>query len=578
MEVQQPQTVQINFNNKLITLHNVTVVKNPKIITISATQYSNLLKGSQVKLSNGSASTNALKVPVPSLTPFKNGLPSPTTLSFRTVPTVSVGQRPLIVVDSEKASATTTVPKLVANTAPAQVFKALPTQNGFLRPTASLSISSPSSLSQINVQSASVKQPPTVIINPPKKCINASQLKIQVKSPAPQQQASTVLLNTVQTSVQSQSSPSKIGTTASKRATNVISPPVKSRKTSCTSSPPEPKRLCTEKTNLEFHCIFCKNVFIDAMLLMDHMKTTHADSMQLPVSPDDDQPMKVPNIFPTQSNEFKKENESDENLSAKKNDVIGSPGIIKPKSESESSSDDYDDGDDDESEVNDLIMDIENASQASSLSDQERSETPESPEFEEHIPLAPIKEESEEDDHEQLMEFSNDLDYENYEYSSIMEPICELDCVDDSMDCDDNSPANEAMRLYRAAMEENYQKNGIKKRGRRKTRVARPLEENTTLNGILAGLLEDPALKIPPGPGRGRRKEMNEQEMEIVNSGVCFFQCNFLNCDKSFKFAGDLAKHVRSHTISSPYQCSICQRKFTHIGSLNTHLRIHSGM
>lgn len=69
---------------------------------------------------------------------------------------------------------------------------------------------------------------------------------------------------------------------------------------------------------------------------------------------------------------------------------------------------------------------------------------------------------------------------------------------------------------------------------------------------------------------------MNEQELELDRSnGVCLFSCN--KCDETFKYAGDLAKHVRSHTISSPYQCSICQRKFTHIGSLNTHLRIHSG-
>lgn len=130
-------------------------------------------------------------------------------------------------------------------------------------------------------------------------------------------------------------------------------------------------------------------------------------------------------------------------------------------------------------------------------------------------------------------------------------------------------------------MELNYEQNGIKKRGRRKTRVpkASPSStsnaENINMNGILANLL-DPAIKIPQGPGRGRRKETNEQELELDRSnGVCFFQCT--QCDKSFKFAGDLAKHVRSHTISSPYRCSICKKVFTHIGSLNTHLRIHSG-
>lgn len=146
----------------------------------------------------------------------------------------------------------------------------------------------------------------------------------------------------------------------------------------------------------------------------------------------------------------------------------------------------------------------------------------------------------------------------------------------------ENEEENEAMRLYREAMEINYQQNGIKKRGRRKRGLPKEPKppkgsknDQMNMNGILANLL-DPAIKIPMGPGRGRRKETNEEELEQDRSnGVCFFQCT--QCDKSFKFAGDLAKHVRSHTISSPYRCSICMKVFTHIGSLNTHLRIHSG-
>lgn len=160
----------------------------------------------------------------------------------------------------------------------------------------------------------------------------------------------------------------------------------------------------------------------------------------------------------------------------------------------------------------------------------------------------------------------------------ILEPYCELQYERDTDD--EQEEENEALRLYREAMELNYEQNGIKKRGRRKTRVPKvsPTTSNAehiNMNGILANLL-DPAIKIPQGPGRGRRKETNEQELEQDRSnGVCFFQCT--QCDKSFKFAGDLAKHVRSHTISSPYRCSICKKVFTHIGSLNTHLRIHSG-
>lgn len=239
---------------------------------------------------------------------------------------------------------------------------------------------------------------------------------------------------------------------------------------------------------------------------------------------------------------------------------------IKKQLESEISEDE----DDDESEVNDLIMDLEET-QDTATSSQARSDTPESPEFEEHFPMVAIKMEIEDPVNESNFDLQEDFDYENYEYCSNMEPICELTYEDDSNDGVQDE--NEAMRLYREAMEVNYQQNGIKKRGRRKQQKPKPLVENTTsLNGILAGLLENSSIKVPPGPGRGRRKEINVQELELDRSnGVCLFSCN--KCDESFKYAGDLAKHVRSHTISSPYQCSICQRKFTHIGSLNTHLR-----
>lgn len=78
---------------------------------------------------------------------------------------------------------------------------------------------------------------------------------------------------------------------------------------------------------------------------------------------------------------------------------------------------------------------------------------------------------------------------------------------------------------------------------------------------------------LPRGPGRGRRREVDDLDLE--NRAEGFFQCTI--CEKSFQFAGDLAKHVRSHTLNKPYACSICDKSFTHIGSLNTHLRIHSG-
>lgn len=212
-----------------------------------------------------------------------------------------------------------------------------------------------------------------------------------------------------------------------------------------------------------------------------------------------------------------------------------------------SNNDDNDDNSsDDDSEVNDLLRDAEEELESHTPSST-RSSSPESPEFEEVYPTASMRHYENEE---------NEFDYNDFEYcSSVMEPICELSCEDDSGEENRQDENDEAMRLYREAMEMNYQANGIKKRGRRRKRV-KPLMENfNEINGILAGLLEESGFKVPKGPGRGRRKEMNELEltMERIN-GTCLFSCN--KCDETFKYAGDLAKHVRSHTINSPYQVS----------------------
>lgn len=223
--------------------------------------------------------------------------------------------------------------------------------------------------------------------------------------------------------------------------------------------------------------------------------------------------------------------------------------VLKQKEKEKSftsSIDDNEDSTDDDSEVNDLLRDAEEELESHTATSS-RSSSPESPEFEEVYPTASMR-------HYENDE--NEFDYNDFEYcSSVMEPICELSCEDDSGEENRQDENDEAMRLYREAMEMNYQANGIKKRGRRRKKV-KPLMENfNEINGILAGLLEESGFKVPKGPGRGRRKEMNELEltMERIN-GTCLFSCN--KCDETFKYAGDLAKHVRSHTINSPYQVS----------------------
>lgn len=529
MEVQSPQSVQINFNNKIITLHNVKLVKNPKIITIDASQYSSLLKGSPVKLSSNAATSTSspIKIQMPSLAPMKAvQVSASNSIRFNQPVNSFMLQRSII----------TQVPKLASP----QVIRTI------LSPQKNASFISPS-ISEENCKATTYqaipkKQQPTVIISPPKSIVtnNSSQPNTPQVAPIPTKVIAKSPTSVV-TIAKSEPLPAKV----------IISPQQKNKVSPVIIPQPEAKRQCQM---LKFSCIFCKDIFEDSDVLVQHLKIKHPESIRIP---DEYKDLEVPDklsVSPPQPI-------SDGRFT--QNETLCKQELLQSEDEED---------EDDESEVHDLIMDIEDT-QDTATSGLTRSDTPESPEFEQHLPSVaeqrPMK-------LVEAIKTECDLDFDEYEYfSDIMEPICELSCEDDSND--NIQDENEAMRLYREAMEVNYQKNGIKKRGRRKARKPKPLVENTmSLNGILAGLLESAALKVPPGPGRGRRKEINEHELEMDRSnGICLFSCN--KCDETFKYAGDLAKHVRSHTINSPYQCSICQRKFTHIGSLNTHLRIHSG-
>lgn len=107
----------------------------------------------------------------------------------------------------------------------------------------------------------------------------------------------------------------------------------------------------------------------------------------------------------------------------------------------------------------------------------------------------------------QPMEAQSDEGSGDEDYLSLMEPICELNC---------NESDGEEKRVLEI----------IKRNGR-------------------------------PKPGRGRRPapELNQQDRSSPTSGDGFFQCTV--CNKSFHFAGELARHVRSHTLNKPYQCSV---------------------
>lgn len=550
MEVQQSENLQINFKNKTITLHNVKITKNPKIITIDASQYANFMKGSPIKLNNATTNTSPVKFQIPTLVPMKKPPTFSNSVSIKiNTPTNFLGLN--------QGSDTKQVPQLNSP----QAIQTIPSKNGTIQLKTSL-VSRSMFNNSVRFQTVTKQQQPNVIFCPTKTIdSNVTPMKIELK-PKQNLPVNSLVLNAslgMKTPSPKVAGP-QFMVKLPVQPKLIISPPQKNKVSPCIIASQEAKRICKK---LEFHCIFCKDVFDDTSLLTEHLKQKHSEPV-------------APNVNINKIEEIPNE-DAPSGLGKKLTTIESTSGVNEVLTNANDEK--TEEEDDDESEVNDLVMDLEET-QDTTASDQSRSETPESPEFEQLVPLksmkAEVKEPTYKKVHENIEDDEDSLDYESFEYfSNILEPICELSFKDDSNDGVQDE--NEAMRLYREAMEVNYQQNGIKKRGRRKQRKPKPSIENTTsFNGILAGLLENSSIKVPIGPGRGRRKEMNITELEMDRSnGVCLFSCN--KCEESFKYAGDLAKHVRSHTISSPYQCSICQRKFTHIGSLNTHLRIHSG-
>lgn len=253
---------------------------------------------------------------------------------------------------------------------------------------------------------------------------------------------------------------------------------------------------------ITFSCLFCNNTFETTNLMFDHMREVHPNLCEIP--------------------QITAESKIVEEISSSLKDyqVPASQRTIEsPVVTEDVVLDKYNLSAEDEEEDNSLDHLIERVASDDELmydEDEEGQKEGDSVGEEEEIESPPYEKnsdpDSEKDDNnsgslEQESNEEDNMSDDSDDYLSLMEPICEL---------------NEA--------------------------------ETDDLQNKLLESIKANTFSTPPKPGRGRHVEYSQEQSP---EGEAFFQCTI--CNKKFYYAGELARHVRTHTLNKPYQCSVSE-------------------
>lgn len=274
---------------------------------------------------------------------------------------------------------------------------------------------------------------------------------------------------------------------------------------------------------ITFSCIFCSHAFANIDVLFDHMRRVHPNLCEIPQITASEIKQEISEAEPKKA---KEDPTIPDKQSLRGTRTIEPPPPPPPSSTIADQLDQY--LSEDENSVDHLIemveTDEEMRCEDEEEVEEEEEEEIESPPYDSislEEPANNVMERQEinptAEDDEAAPPLVDPTDYEDLdeddddeEYLSLMEPICEL------RNCNDSET-------------EEFQ--------------------NKLLESIKSTKL------VNAKPGRGRRRDYTEDIVEAEGAGEGFFQCTV--CNKSFTYAGELARHVRSHTLNKPYACSV---------------------